>query len=145
MGNNFACCGQDVEDEKIAKCEKFEELTKIFKEKKEECPKQRKEINDFLNGKTDKVESINIEGLTNEMLKERVKYLSELETTYNKVANDLKRADPKKIKLNEIKPLLHDIATKYYLTNDPNHQLDLAYTKFANYMQHALKEEEQKQ
>ena len=117
-----ACCGAGIQDEEIKAAENLSELIQIFKTRKEKLPEERQQIQAHLEDPKKEVKVINTNGIDPEILKKRIPFLEDLEENYETVINLLTK-NPK-LPLNDMKSYCSNITSKYYLTYDPNKEVE---------------------
>jgi hypothetical protein len=126
------CCGEGIKDPEILNATNINELIEILNERKEKFPQEKKQIQDYINDPTKEVDSINVSGIDNEILKQRVPYLNDLENAYNIIIEYLS-SNPD-LPLKETKEECDNITSLYNLTYDPNKELDMQMQKFENFI-----------
>ena len=126
------CCGEGIKDQEILNATSINELIDILNDRKEKFPQEKKEIQDYINDPSKEIDSINVSGIDNEILKQRVPYLNELENAYNIIIEHLS-SNPD-LPLKETKEECDNITSLYNLTYDPNKELDMQMQKFENFV-----------
>lgn len=129
----MGCCGGINPDPEIQNAKSIEELAKIFKDRKNKFSSERKQTNDYIKDKNTDVEGIDVKGVSDDQLRFRIEYLNDLENAYGKVTSIL-TTNKDYLPLDEIKPYLQNIASKYFYTFDPNKELDFEMNKFIEYV-----------
>ncbi len=127
------CCGEGIKDPEILNATNINELIEILNERKEKFPQEKKQIQDYINDPTKEVDSINVSGIDNEILKQRVPYLNDLENAYNIIIENLS-SNPE-LPLKETKQKCDNVTSLYYLTYDPNKELDMQMQKFEDFIE----------
>ena len=117
-----ACCGAGIQDEEIKAAENLSELIQIFKTRKEKLPEERQQIQAHLEDPKKEVKVINTNGIDPEILKKRIPFLEDLEENYETVINLL--TNNPDLPLKNVKIYCSNIASKYYLTYDPNKEVE---------------------
>ena len=126
------CCGEGIKDQEILNASSINELIEILNERKEKFPQEKKQLQDYINDPSKEVDSINVSGIDNEILKQRVPYLNDLENAYNIIIEHLS-SNPD-LPLKETKEECDNITSLYNLTYDPNKELDMQMQKFENFV-----------
>jgi hypothetical protein len=126
------CCGEGIKDQEILNASSINELIEILNERKEKFPQEKKQLQDYINDPSKEVDSINVSGIDNEILKQRVPYLNDLENAYNIIIEHLS-SNPD-LPLKETKEECDNITSLYNLTYDPNKELDMQMQKFENFI-----------
>ena len=126
------CCGEGIKDQEILNASSINELIEILNERKEKFPQEKKQLQDYINDPSKEVDSINVSGIDNEILKQRVPYLNDLENAYNIIIEYLS-SNPD-LPLKETKEECDNITSLYNLTYDPNKELDMQMQKFENFI-----------
>lgn len=130
MGN---CCNREVFiDREIEDSRTIQDLALLFKNREEKFELERNQINAHIQDPRKQVDAINIDNLDNETLQKRTIYLQELENAFERVQNKLLQRYA--LDVEKVKPYLHNISSKYYISYDPNHELDAAVIEFENYI-----------
>jgi len=126
------CCGEGIKDQEILNATSINELIDILNDRKEKFPQEKKQIQDYINDPSKEIDSINVSGIDNEILKQRVPYLNDLENAYNIIIEYLS-SNPD-LPLKETKEECDNITSLYNLTYDPNKELDMQMQKFENFI-----------
>ena len=126
------CCGEGIKDQEILNASSINELIEILNERKEKFPQEKKQLQDYINDPSKEVDTINVSGIDNEILKQRVPYLNDLENAYNIIIEYLS-SNPD-LPLKETKEECDNITSLYNLTYDPNKELDMQMQKFENFI-----------
>ena len=116
------CCGGEIQDEEIKQAKTLIEIIQIFKKRKEKLPEERNQIQSHLEDPKKEVKVINTNGIDPEILKKRIPFLEDLEENYETVINLL--TNNPDLPLKNVKIYCSNIASKYYLTYDPNKEVE---------------------
>ena len=127
-----ACCGAGIQDEEIKAAENLSELIQIFKTRKEKLPEERQQIQAHLEDPKKEVKVINTNGIDPEILKKRIPFLEDLEENYETVINLL--TNNPDLPLKNVKIYCSNIASKYYLTYDPNKEVETEMNKLKTFV-----------
>ena len=127
-----ACCGGGIQDEEIKNAKDLNDLIKLFDERKNKLPEEKKQIQDHCDDPTKEVDAINVGGIDIEILKKRIPYLDEVEEAYEKIISNLKNNPT--IPLSDAKSYCSNIASHYFLTYDPNGELKADVEKFDQFI-----------
>lgn len=127
-----ACCGREEGDKEIEKCTSLEAIIQVLIERKNKLPEEQREIQEYLQDQSKTIKSINIEGITKEMLEKRPAYLDVVSDKYGEIINIL--YNNPKLDLAETKSYIENITRHYFLTYDPNNNIDMAFNKFKEYV-----------
>ena len=126
------CCGGEIQDEEIKQAKTLIEIIQIFKKRKEKLPEERNQIQSHLEDPKKEVKIINIDGIDPEILNKRIPFLEDLEENYETVI-DLLTNNPN-LPLKDIKNYCSNITSKYYLTYDPNKEVDTEINKMKKFV-----------
>ena len=126
------CCSGGIQDQEIKEANNLTEIIQIFKIRKEKLPEERDQIQAHLEDPKKEVKVINIQGIDPEILKKRIPFLEDLEETYENVINLLTK-NPK-LPLNDMKSYCSNITSKYYLTYDPNKEVETEMNKLKTFV-----------
>ena len=127
------CCGQVIDDQEILNANNINDIITILNERKDKFLEEKKQLQDYINDPSKEVDSINVSGIDNEILKQRVPYLNDLENAYNTVIEHLS-SNPN-LPLNETKEKCSHITNLYLLTYDPDKQLDMEMQDFEEFIE----------
>ena len=116
------CCSGGIQDQEIKEANNLTEIIQIFKIRKEKLPKERDQIQAHLEDPKKEVKVINTNGIDPEILKKRIPFLEDLEENYETVINLL--TNNPDLPLKNVKIYCSNIASKYYLTYDPNKEVE---------------------
>ena len=127
------CCVRSFTDEEIENAENLQELITIFNERRAKFPQEQMQIQSHLEDPSKNVDLIETENLDKESLQKRIIYLNDLTGAYLKVSETLQ--ENPNLPLKETKKYLLNIASKYYLTYDPDKELDIEMTLFDKFIE----------
>ena len=116
------CCSGGIQDQEIKEANNLTEIIQIFKIRKEKLPEERDQIQAHLEDPKKEVKVINTNGIDPEILKKRIPFLEDLEENYETVINLL--TNNPDLPLKNVKIYCSNIASKYYLTYDPNKEVE---------------------
>ena len=128
------CCSATISDPEIEDAQTIHELIVILNNRKIGLPIEKKEIEDYLEDPRKEIKSVGIENIDNESLKKRIPFLIKLEKAYEKITN-LLEANKTNLDVSNIKKYIKNVTDKYYITYDPNNDLDKELRKFINYIE----------
>lgn len=128
----MGCCGSDEVDHEINNAKSINDLIAIITERKQKIPNEIQQISDHLEDPSKEVEGINVDKIDPEVLAKRIPYLKSLEEAYEQVIKNLN--NHKDLPLKDIKGYCANICKKYYLTYDPNKELDAELQKFDDFV-----------
>ena len=126
-----ACC-ESIQDEEIKNAKGLKDLIRIFDERKNKLPEEKKQIQEHCDDPTKEVDAINVGGIDIETLKKRIPYLDEVGKAYEKIINNLKNNPT--IPLSDAKTYCSNIASHYFLTYDRNGELQADVEKFDQFI-----------
>ena len=127
------CCGRSFVDEEIENAESLQDLITIFNERRAKFPQEQMQIQSHLEDPSKNVDLIETENLDKESLQKRILYLNDLQGAFLKVSETLQ--ENPNLPLQETKKYLLNIASKYYLTYDPDKDLDMEMTQFDKFIE----------
>jgi len=128
------CCSANISDPEIEDAQTIHELIVILNNRKINLPIEKKEIEDYLEDPRKEIKSVGIENIDNESLKKRIPFLTNLEKAYEKIIN-LLETNKTNLDVSNVKKYIKNITDKYYITYDPNNDLDKELRKFINYIE----------
>jgi len=128
------CCSATISDPEIEDAQTIHELIVILNNRKIGLPIEKKEIEDYLEDPRKEIKSVGIENIDNESLKKRIPFLIKLEKAYEKITN-LLEANKTNLDVSNTKKYIKNVTDKYYITYDPNNDLDKELRKFINYIE----------
>ena len=128
------CCSANISDPEIEDAQTIHELIVILNNRKIGLPIEKKEIEDYLEDPRKEIKSVGIENIDNESLKKRIPFLIKLEKAYEKITN-LLEANKTNLDVSNTKKYIKNVTDKYYITYDPNNDLDKELRKFINYIE----------
>ena len=128
------CCSANISDPEIEDAQTIHELIVILNNRKIGLPIEKKEIEDYLEDPRKEIKSVGIENIDNESLKKRIPFLIKLEKAYEKITN-LLEANKTNLDVSNTKKYIKNVTDKYYITYDPNNDLDKGLRKFINYIE----------
>ena len=123
-----------ISDPEIEDAQTIHELIVILNNRKIGLPIEKKEIEDYLEDPRKEIKSVGIENIDNESLKKRIPFLIKLEKAYEKITN-LLEANKTNLDVSNTKKYIKNVTDKYYITYDPNNDLDKELRKFINYIE----------
>jgi hypothetical protein len=132
------CCSTNITDPEIEEARTVHEIIVILNNRKLGIPIEKKEIEEFLIDPTKEVKSIGIENIDNESLKKRIPFLTKMESAYQKMIQLLEENNTN-LDVNDIKPYVKNVTNKYFITYDPNNDLEKELKKFVEYMENFRK------
>ena len=127
------CCGRSYVDEEIENADNLQDLITIFNERRAKFPQEQMQIQSHLEDPSKNVDLIETENLDKESLQKRILYLNDLQGAFLKVSETLQ--ENPNLPLQETKKYLLNIASKYYLTYDPDKDLDMEMTQFDKFIE----------
>ena len=127
------CCGRSFVDEEIENADNLQDLITIFNERRAKFPQEQMQIQSHLEDPSKNVDLIETENLDKESLQKRILYLNDLQGAFLKVSETLQ--ENPNLPLQETKKYLLNIASKYYLTYDPDKDLDMEMTQFDKFIE----------
>jgi len=127
------CCGRSFVDEEIENAESLQDLITIFNERRAKFPQEQMQIQSHLEDPSKNIDLIETENLDKESLQKRILYLNDLRGAFLKVSETLQ--ENPNLPLQETKKYLLNIASKYYLTYDPDKDLDMEMTQFDKFIE----------
>ena len=126
------CCSGGIQDQEIKEANNLTEIIQIFKIRKEKLPEERDQIQAHLEDPKKEVKVINTNGIDPEILKKRIPFLEDLEENYETVINLL--TNNPGLPLNDMKSYCSNITSKYYLTYDPNKEVEAEMEKMKTFI-----------
>ena len=126
------CCSGGIQDQEIKEANNLTEIIQIFKIRKEKLPEERDQIQAHLEDPKKEVKVINTNGIDPEILKKRIPFLEDLEENYETVINLL--TNNPDLPLKNVKIYCSNIASKYYLTYDPNKEVETEMNKLKTFV-----------
>jgi hypothetical protein len=126
------CCSGGIQDQEIKEANNLTEIIQIFKIRKEKLPEERDQIQAHLEDPKKEVKVINTNGIDPEILKKRIPFLEDLEENYETVINLL--TNNPGLPLKNVKIYCSNIASKYYLTYDPNKEVETEMNKLKTFV-----------
>ena len=126
------CCIGGIQDQEIKEANNLTEIIQIFKIRKEKLPEERDQIQAHLEDPKKEVKVINTNGIDPEILKKRIPFLEDLEENYETVINLL--TNNPDLPLKNVKIYCSNIASKYYLTYDPNKEVETEMNKLKTFV-----------
>ena len=132
------CCEvpmQNSPDLDIEESNSLKELTDIMNSKSSHLSKEINDISNHLNNPNQDLNEFNLSTFSQDDLKKRLNYLQKLKTTYDNVAYQLIVLNMKDDDddLKELKNILQNIVSKYYINDDPKNELDIALDELRQY------------
>ena len=132
------CCEvpmQNSPDLDIEESNSLKELTDIMNSKSSHLSKEINDISNHLNNPNQNFNELPLSTFSQDDLKKRLNYLQKLKTTYDNVAYQLIVLNMKDDDddLKELKNILQNIVSKYYINDDPKNELDIALDELRQY------------
>ena len=132
------CCEvpmQNSPDLDIEESNSLKELTDIMNSKSSQLSKEINDISNHLNNPNQNFNELPLSTFSQDDLKKRLNYLQKLKTTYDNVAYQLIVLNMKDDDddLKELKNILQNIVSKYYINDDPKNELDIALDELRQY------------
>jgi hypothetical protein len=128
------CCSANISDPEIEDAQTIHELIVILNNRKIALPIEKKEIEDYLEDPNKEIKSVGIENIDNESLKKRIPFLAKLEKAFEKMVN-LLEANQTNLNVYYTKKYTKNVTDKYYITYDPNNNLDTELKNFINFIE----------
>ena len=128
------CCSANISDPEIEDAQTIHELIVILNNRKIALPIEKKEIEDYLEDPNKEIKSVGIENIDNESLKKRIPFLAKLEKAFEKMVN-LLEANQTNLNVYYTKKYTKNVTDKYYITYDPNNDLDNQLKNFINFIE----------
>ena len=122
------CCQMKYFDDNIESSNSVEDFIKVFSEKYNNFDNEINQIKEYLKDHSTHVEYVNIKGIKDDYLKNRIFYLQKLKEAFSTIISTLE--DNKNVNIEELRPILSNISSKYYLTFDKDNELDIEMKKF---------------
>ena len=141
------CCNstiQNITDPEIEESNSIKELTDIMNSKSFKLKKEIEILNNYLdNPNYQDSNELNYNTFTEKDLKKKINHLNNLKVSFEQISYQLIVLDMKdddKDDLKELKDILQNIVSKYYLPDDPKNELDIALDELRQY---SLKKKEE--
>ena len=115
-------------DDNIESSNSVEDLIIVFSQKYNNFDNEINQIKEHLKDHSAKVEYVNVEGIKDEYLKNRIIYLQKLKETFSEIISTLE--DNLNANIEVLRPILNNILSKYYLTFDRDNELEVEMKKF---------------
>ena len=134
------CCNstiQNITDPEIEESNSIKELTNIMNSKSFKLKKEIEILNNYLdNPNYQDSNEFNYNTFTEKDLKKKINHLNNLKVSFEQISYQLIVLDMKdddKDDLKELKDILQNIVSKYYLPDDPKNELDIALDELRQY------------
>ena len=134
------CCNstmQNITDPEIEESNSIKELTDIMNSKSFKLKKEIEILNNYLdNPNYQDSNELNYNTFTEKDLKKKINHLNNLKVSFEQISYQLIVLDMKdddKDDLKELKDILQNIVSKYYLPDDPKNELDIALDELRQY------------
>jgi CII-binding regulator of phage lambda lysogenization HflD len=134
------CCNstiQNITDPEIEESNSIKELTDIMNSKSFKLKKEIEILNNYLdNPNYQDSNEFNYNTFTEKDLKKKLNHLNNLKVSFEQISYQLIVLDMKdddKDGLKELKDILQNIVSKYYLPDDPKNELDTALDELRQY------------
>ena len=134
------CCNstiQNITDPEIEESNSIKELTDIMNSKSFKLKKEIEILNNYLdNPNYQDSNELNYNTFTEKDLKKKINDLNNLKVSFEQISYQLIVLDMKdddKDDLKELKDILQNIVSKYYLPDDPKNELDIALDELRQY------------
>ena len=134
------CCNstiQNITDPEIEESNSIKELTDIMNSKSFKLKKEIEILNNYLdNPNYQDSNEFNYNTFTEKDLKKKLNHLNNLKVSFEQISYQLIVLDMKdddKDDLKELKDILQNIVSKYYLPDDPKNELDIALDELSQY------------
>ena len=134
------CCNstiQNITDPEIEESNSIKELTDIMNSKSFKLKKEIEILNNYLdNPNYQDSNELNYNTFTEKDLKKKINHLNNLKVSFEQISYQLIVLDMKdddKDDLKELKNILQNIVSKYYLPDDPKNELDIALDELRQY------------
>ena len=126
-----ACCDanlQNYTDPDIEQSNSLKELTDVINSKSSKLSRAINAISNHLNNPNQSLEELHLSTFSQDDLKKRLNFLPKLKTIYDNVAYQLIVLNMKDDDddLKELKKILQNIDSKYYINDDPKNELNIA-------------------
>ena len=128
------CCSENISYPEIEDAQTIHELIVILNNRKIALPIEKKEIEDYLEDPNKEIKSVGIENIDNESLKKRIPFLTKLEKAFEKMINLLEE-NQTNLNVYYTKKYTKNVTDKYYITYDPNNDLDYQLKNFINFIE----------
>ena len=128
------CCSANISDPEIEDAQTIHELIVILNNRKIALPIEKKEIEDYLEDPNKEIKSVGIENIDNESLKKRIPFLTKLEKAFEKMISLLEE-NQTNLNVYYTKKYTKNVTDKYYITYDPNNDLDYQLKNFINFIE----------
>ena len=133
-----ACCDanlQNYTDPDIEQSNSLKELTDVLNSKSSKLSRAINAISNHLNNPDRSSEEFHLSTFSQDDLKKRLNFLPKLKTIYDNVAYQLIVLNMKDDDddLKELKKILQNIDSKYYINDDPKNELDIAMNDLRQY------------
>ena len=128
------CCSANISDPEIEDAQTIHELIVILNNRKIALPNEKKEIEDYLEDPNKEIKSVGIENIDNESLKKRIPFLTKLEKAFEKMISLLEE-NQTNLNVYYTKKYTKNVTDKYYITYDPNNDLDYQLKNFINFIE----------
>ena len=132
------CCGETLQnniDPDIEESNSLKELTDVMNSKSSKLSNEINIISNHLNNPNQDLNEFNLSTFSQDDLKKRLNYLQILKNSYDNVAYQLIVLNMKDDDddLKELKNILQNIVSKYYINDDPKNELDIALDDLRQY------------
>ena len=132
------CCGETLQnniDPDIEESNSLKELTDVMNSKSSKLSNEINVISNHLNNPNQDLNEFNLSTFSQDDLKKRLNYLQILKNSYDNVAYQLIVLNMKDDDddLKELKNILQNIVSKYYINDDPKNELDIAMNDLRQY------------
>ena len=132
------CCGETLQnniDPDIEESNSLKELTDVMNSKSSKLSNEINVISNHLNNPNQDLNEFNLSTFSQDDLKKRLNYLQILKNSYDNVAYQLIVLNMKDDDddLKELKNILQNIVSKYYINDDPKNELDIALDDLRQY------------
>ena len=132
------CCGEILQnniDPDIEESNSLKELTDVMNSKSSKLSNEINIISNHLNNPNQDLNELNLSTFSQDDLKKRLNYLQILKNSYDNVAYQLIVLNMKDDDddLKELKNILQNIVSKYYINDDPKNELDIAMNDLRQY------------
>ena len=132
------CCDakiQNYPDPDIEESNSLKELTDVMNSKSSKLSSEINVISNHLNNPNQSLEELYLSTFSQDDLKKRLNFLQKLKTIYDNVAYQLIVLNMKDEDddLKELKKILQNIVSKYYINDDPKNELDIILDDLRQY------------
>ena len=132
------CCDakiQNYPDPDIEESNSLKELTDVMNSKSSKLSSEINVISNHLNNPNQSLEELHLSTFSQDDLKKRLNFLPKLKTIYDNVAYQLIVLNMKDEDddLKELKKILQNIVSKYYINDDPKNELDIILDDLRQY------------